>query len=96
MKMLEAEYQKIGQQIRLLRMRKGITQGELARRLGIAQAVLSAIEHGKMTTLKRLYELRDALGCSMRDFFEEEKPEYDFDLEEVLQAMRLMKELKSR
>ncbi len=80
----------------MMRMNRGMTQMEFAKRLGIVQAGLSAMEHGKQpTTLKRLFQISDVLGCSMRDFFEDEKPtETNINLEEVVQALQIVKKIK--
>ncbi len=93
---MEAEYQRIGKRIRMLRMNQGMSQMEFARRLGIVQAGLSAMEHGKQpTTLKRLFQMSDVLGCSMREFFEDEKPaKNDISLEDVVEAMQIVKKIK--
>ncbi len=77
-------------------MNRGMSQMEFAKRLGIVQAGLSAMEHGKQpTTIRRLFQMSDVLGCSMRDFFEEEKPaKNDINLEEVIQALQIVKKIK--
>ncbi len=94
-KMWESEYQKIGRNIRLIRVNMGISQHELAQRLGMAQASLSAMEHGKSPlTLRKLFQIRDALDCEMKDFFKDEKNETDITVEEVVEAMRIMKQIK--
>ncbi len=73
----------------------GISQHELAQRLGMGQAGLSAIEHGKSPlTLRKLFQIRDALDCSMKDFFKEENDENSATVEEVVEAMRIMKRIK--
>ncbi len=94
MKEIEGEYKKIGRQIRFIRMRKGVTQGELAKRLGVAQAALSSIELAKTrTTLRRLFQIRDALDCEMRDFFDYDSQE-QVRVEEILEALQIMKKIK--
>ena len=45
------------------RMQKGLSQKELAKRIGISPGDLSKIERGKEnTTIKTLYKVADALG----------------------------------
>ncbi len=96
MRNMKEEYQRIGKRIRVLRMNRGMNQMEFAKRLGIVQAGLSAMEHGKNpTTLRRLFQMSDVLGCSMREFFEEEKPvESGISIEEVVEAMQIVKKIK--
>ncbi len=82
----------------MMRMNKGMSQTELAKRLGIAQASLCSMEHGKTpTTLKRLFQIRDIFACTMADFFETERPPADnVSLEEVVQALQIVKKIKHK
>ncbi len=98
MRTIDPEFKKLGRRLKLLRKSRGITQGEMAEKLGVSQTVICGVERGKMcATLRRLYQLRDILGCEMRDFFEEEATkvagEIDVTLEEVVQAIRVMKKI---
>ena len=52
----------VGQLIALERQRQGISQGELARRLGVSQANLSRIEHGADLRFSTLLDVTRALG----------------------------------
>lgn len=52
----------LGQLIALERQRQGISQGELARRLGVSQANLSRIEHGADLRVSTLLDLARALA----------------------------------
>lgn len=52
----------VGQLIAFERERQGISQGTLARRLGVSQANLSRIEHGADLRFSTLLDVARALG----------------------------------
>ena len=52
----------VGQLIALERQRQGISQGDLARRLGVSQANLSRIERGADLRFSTLLDVARALG----------------------------------
>ena len=52
-----------------IRKKKGITQAELAQRLGINRAHLSKVENGHNTSTQLLAKIAKELGVSMKDFF---------------------------
>ena len=57
----------------LLRMRReaGVTQAEMARRLGLTQSTIARAEKGNQNlTLSMLDELCDALGCDLIDLLQ--------------------------
>ena len=65
----------IGSRIRVERIRKGVSQAELARRTGIAQANISKIESGKQDILvSTLLQLCAALGVRPALLFEPSEP----------------------
>ena len=58
-------HQHIGRKIRDHRRRKGLTQAELAERVGISLSFLGHIERGtRKLSVETLYELCKALNCS--------------------------------
>ena len=59
---LGAGERSVGQLIALERQRQGISQGDLARRLGVSQANLSRIEHGADLRFSTLLDVSRALG----------------------------------
>ena len=60
----------VGKRVKAMRMQKGISQSELAQRVGISQAHMSNIENGHSNiTLENLFALHDILGVSMASFF---------------------------
>lgn len=52
-----------------IRKKKGLTQAELALRLGIDRTHLSKVENGKNTSTHLLMKIAKELGVSMKDFF---------------------------
>lgn len=57
------------EKIRRYRMMKGLTQTELAKKLGIDRSYLSQIENGKQPSLKLLERIAEELDRSLKDFF---------------------------
>ena len=53
-KEIDKKYGKVGATIRGMRLMEGLTQKELARKLGIHQVHISQMEHGKRTVGKNL------------------------------------------
>ena len=53
----------LGDQIRRARVAAGLTQVQLAERLGVAQPNVSAIERGDRPTIQTLIRLADVLGA---------------------------------
>jgi transcriptional regulator with XRE-family HTH domain len=61
----------VGERIRLLRTRQGLTLSELSERAGLSASYLSQIERDKVTpSLGALNALAGALNVGMRDLFE--------------------------
>ena len=76
----------VGVEMRRERLRQGLTQSELAERVGISQAMLSNIETAKGAegpTLKTLYSLADALDFRLALLPEHGKPTTEPQAEEV-------------
>ena len=64
----EGVYAELAIQIARLRRRKGVTQGELARRLHTSQQTISRLEspHNGSLTLRTLVKLAHALGKDVK------------------------------
>ncbi|WP_032688972.1 helix-turn-helix domain-containing protein [Mycobacteroides abscessus] len=59
---------KVGSNIRAIRIRRGMTQEQLALASGVTRNVLIDVEHGKRGLLyERLYDLADALGADVAE-----------------------------
>ena len=57
---------KLGQNIKKIRMRKGMSQGDICRKLDMDRSYMSAIESGKKNiTIQQLERLAQALGVSV-------------------------------
>ncbi|MEM2120614.1 MAG: XRE family transcriptional regulator [Archaeoglobaceae archaeon] len=64
----------VGEKIRELRKKLGISQAELAKRLNIDQTTVSYYEHGKRAiTLDMLQRIADALGVNLDYFLNKEE-----------------------
>ena len=60
----------IGQRIKEIRMRAGLSQSKAAEAIGVAQSHMSNIETGRShVTMENLMALRDLFGVKMADFF---------------------------
>ena len=56
---------KLGQNLKRIRTKKGMSQGDIARALEVHRAYISGIENGKRNpTLATIKKLSDALGVS--------------------------------
>ena len=56
---------KLGQNLKRIRTKKGMSQGDIARALEVHRAYISGIENGKRNpTLATIKKLADALGVS--------------------------------
>jgi transcriptional regulator with XRE-family HTH domain len=57
-----------GQRVKSMRLRRGMTQLELAKAIGVSKAAISALETGssKSATPENVFALADALRCSAR------------------------------
>ena len=64
----------VGNNIRTIRTRKGLTQEALALESGLSQAYINQLENGRrLYTQKSLEVIAEALSTSMIDFFKEEE-----------------------
>jgi transcriptional regulator with XRE-family HTH domain len=78
----------VGVLIAARRKSLGLTQGELAERVGIEQESMSRIETGSITpSLNRLFSLADALDCTVESLLSpasRRKPDQSLLLEKLL------------
>ena len=94
----------VGKRVKAMRTQKGISQSELAHRVGISQAHMSNIENGHShITLENLFALHDILGVSMASFFvdidNDEKQDFREEkdyigLSDMIDALLLIKNRK--
>lgn len=65
----------VGRNVKRLRMAAGLTQAELADRMGADRAYVSGLELGQRNpTIVTLWHIAKALGVALRHFFEEQRP----------------------
>jgi len=60
----------IGQKIKLVRKQKGISQQELAERIGVTWEMISRYERGKSSPMQKIEEIAEALQVELKTFFE--------------------------
>lgn len=62
----------VGENVKRVRIATGITQAELAIRMGVDRAYVSGLEQGQRNaTIVSLWHVAQALGVAMKEFFEE-------------------------
>ncbi len=62
----------IGENIKKIRNKNGISQADLAEKLGISQPMLCMIERGtKTVSLPLSKEIAEILGCNIEDLLDE-------------------------
>lgn len=67
------DYKKIGCEIKIRRIRTGITQTEFAELLGISQTHLSNVESGRvMLSLKTLLKIKRYFACTLDEIIDPE------------------------
>ena len=69
--------ERFGERVRELRQAKGLSQEELAFKVGVHRTYLGGIERGERNpSLKNIDSITNALGISLAEFFlfEERKP----------------------
>ncbi len=88
---METDVKKLlGQRIRLMRKKRGLTQERLSELIGIEPLSLSRIECGSRFPRKENIEkLSKALDCSINDLF-------DFEEEKTYTAAELKKEINQK
>ena len=62
---MNKESEKLGNNLKRIRTKKGITQGDIARSLGVSRGFVSNIENGKTNpTLATIARLANAIGVT--------------------------------
>lgn len=97
---VEPNFVKIGQNIKIMRIRKGVTQSELAKKLGISQTHMSNLEHGRVSVnlkvlLRRSHYFScgvDALlGLTLNTEVKPQEVEDKYTAEELLDILKVLK-----
>ncbi len=61
----------VGENVKRVRVAAGITQSELAARMGVDRAYVSGLEQGQRNaTIVSLWHVAQALNAAIREFFE--------------------------
>jgi transcriptional regulator with XRE-family HTH domain len=64
----------VGRNVRRLRVAAGLSQAQLAEKMGVDRAYVSGLELGQRNpTVVTLWHISKALGVKIRPFFEEER-----------------------
>ena len=65
---MQNESTKLGLNLKRIRNKKGISQGDIARDLGVSRGFISTIENGKTNpTLSTISKLANAINVSIND-----------------------------
>lgn len=65
---MQNESTKLGLNLKKIRTKKGISQGDIAKELGVSRGFISTIENGKTNpTLATIVKLAKAVGASVND-----------------------------
>ncbi len=65
---MQNESTKLGLNLKKIRTKKGISQGDIAKELGVSRGFISTIENGKTNpTLATITKLAKAVGASVND-----------------------------
>lgn len=68
---MNSESEKLGRNLKHLRTEKGITQGDIARSLGVSRGFVSNIENGKTNpTLATITKLAKSIDVSVVDLMQ--------------------------
>jgi transcriptional regulator with XRE-family HTH domain len=61
----ETSSKRLGENLKKLRLKKKMSQGDISRKLGVDRAYISSIENGRMNpTLTTLEKLAEAIGIN--------------------------------
>ncbi|GEM_PF-30055 len=102
---MNPDYKEIGKNIRLMRIRHGISQSELAQRLDVSQTHMSNLEHGRVSvSLRVLLRLAHFFKCSvdtllgsvLQGHVVPEVNNDGYDIEDLALLLKVLKQKKSR
>jgi transcriptional regulator with XRE-family HTH domain len=73
--MAEDVRKQVGRNVRRLRIAAGLSQAELAERMGVDRAYVSGLELGQRNpTVLTLWHISEALSVRLGSFFDEKRP----------------------
>lgn len=100
---MNPDYKEIGKNIRLMRIRHGISQSELAQRLEVSQTHMSNLEHGRVSvSLRVLLRLAHFFQCNvdtllgnvLQGHVAPEVNNEGYDLEDLTLLLKVLKQKK--
>jgi len=91
---MNPDYKEIGKNIRLMRIRHGISQSELAQRLDVSQTHMSNLEHGRVSvSLRVLLRLAHFFKCSvLQGHVVPEVNNDGYDIEDLALLLKVLKQ----
>lgn len=57
----------LSSKLKEIRKRRGLTQRELAEKVGVSESYICQVENGKMMSIRKLDKLAEFLGCDAKD-----------------------------
>ena len=82
---MNPDYKEIGKNIRLMRIRHGISQSELAQRLDVSQTHMSNLEHGRVS-------VNTLLGSVLQGHVVPEVNNDGYDIEDLALLLKVLKQ----
>lgn len=90
--MEDLDYKKVGCEIKVRRIRNGITQTEFAKFLGVSQTHLSNVESGRvMLSLKLLLKIKQRFVCTLDEIVDPEGYQELLNSKNKLRRFRLVR-----
>lgn len=98
---MNPDYKEIGKNIRLMRIRHGISQSELAQRLDVSQTHMSNLEHDRVSVSLRVllrlahffkYSVDTLLGSVLQGHVVPEVNNDGYDIEDLALLLKVLKQ----
>ena len=95
---MNPDYKEIGKNIRLMRIRHGISQSELAQRLDVSQTHMSNLEHGRVSVSLRVLlrffkcSVDTLLGSVLQGHVVPEVNNDGYDIEDLALLLKVLKQ----
>lgn len=94
---MKNHYQQVGKRIRLIRKQEGLTQAQLAEKVGLSDNYVGLIERGAgHPTLETLGQIADGLKIKMGEFFSGEDEESKNTAQSLKELEHLLKRRNSK
>ncbi|MDH2917411.1 MAG: helix-turn-helix transcriptional regulator [Gallionella sp.] len=87
----------IGQAVANKRLKKGLTQGQVAEQIGVEPETISRIERGiTLAPISRLAEIGDVLGVALADLIRDGSPRLQDRAQSIAASMQSVSEADSK